>query len=59
MREKRMRVAKKRSYSFILPFAYCRLSIRILLLFYHILFLPHPEGAVGPIPSKNKQLNFN
>ena len=54
-----MRVAKKNSYSFILPFAYCRLSIRILLLFYHILFLPHPEGAVEPISSKNKQLNFN
>lgn len=59
MREKRMRVAKKKSYSFILPFAYCRLSIRILLLFYCILFLSHPEGAVGPISSKNKQLDFS
>ena len=44
-----MRVAKNNSHIALLQFAYCRLSFRILLIFYRNVFLPHPEGAVGPI----------
>lgn len=44
-----MRVAKNNSHIALLQFVYCRLSIRILLIFYRNVFLPHPEGAVEPI----------
>lgn len=44
-----MRVAKNNSHIALLQFAYCRLSFRILLIFYRNVFLPYPEGAVEPI----------
>ena len=51
-----MRVAKKRSYSFILIIVFFHLTHYILFLFYHILFLPYPEGAVGPISYNDIQV---
>ena len=44
-----MRVAKNNSHIALLQFAYCRLSFRILLIFYRNVFLSHPEGTVEPI----------
>lgn len=49
MREKRMRVAKKRLYSFIPIIVFFHSNHRILSLDSLYSFLTHPEGTVEPI----------
>lgn len=43
-----MRISENYSHIASLQFAYCRLTFRILFLFFSYSFLSRPECAVGP-----------
>ncbi len=43
-----MRISENYSHIASLQFAYCKLTFRILFLFFSYSFLSRPEGAVGP-----------